>query len=68
MTGQFHLNDTILDVYQYNIATIRLPATRELYRWFNPATGHYFFTNDAGGEGVGRKGYQFEGIVGFVMR
>ena len=51
-----------------NIATIRLPGTRELYRWFNPATNQHFFTTDSAGEGQGKRGYRFEGIVGFVLR
>ena len=49
-----------------NIATSKLPATRELYRWYNPKTGLHLFTLDLRGEGYGRKGYRYEGIVGYV--
>lgn len=49
-----------------NIATVRLPGTRELYRWFNPATGRHFYTTDSAGEGIGRSGYRFDGIAGYV--
>ncbi|MHB8769628.1 MAG: hypothetical protein ACYC7J_01350 [Syntrophales bacterium] len=49
-----------------NIATSRLTGTRELYRWYNPQTGSHFFTTHQSGEGVGKKGYRFEGIAGYV--
>ena len=49
-----------------SIATVRLAGTRELYRWHNPATGFYFFTTHSGGEGLGKKGYRFDGIAGYV--
>jgi hypothetical protein len=49
-----------------NIATIRLSGTKELYRWHNPATGRHFFTTDQNGEGLGKTGYRFNGIAGFV--
>lgn len=48
------------------IATSRLNDTRPLYRWRHPRTGHHFFTTDQGGEGRDRKGFRFEGIVGYV--
>ncbi len=49
-----------------NIATSRLTGTKELYRWHNPQTGAHFFTTHQSGEGVGKKGYRFEGIAGYV--
>lgn len=49
-----------------HIATSRLNDTRPLYRWRNPRTGHHFFTTDQSGEGRDRKGFRFEGIVGYV--
>ncbi len=49
-----------------NIATSRLTGTRELYLWFNPAKGGHFYTTEQAGEGLAKKGYRFEGIVGFV--
>jgi len=49
-----------------NIATTRLKDTRELYRWFNPKTRQHFFTLDPKGEGIGKKGYVFDGIAGYV--
>lgn len=49
-----------------NIATSRLSGTRELYRWFNPTKGGHFYTTDQAGEGMGKKGYRFDGIAGFV--
>jgi len=48
------------------IATSRLNDTRPLYRWRHPRTGHHFFTTDQSGEGRDRKGFRFEGIVGYV--
>lgn len=49
-----------------HIATSRLNDTRPLYRWRNPRTGHHFFTTDQSGEGRDKKGFRFEGIVGYV--
>ena len=49
-----------------NIGTSRLTGTRELYRWFNPTTNGHFYTTEQGGEGITKKGYRFDGIVGFV--
>jgi hypothetical protein len=49
-----------------NIATSRLANTRELYRWYNPKTKQHFFTLSANGEGMGKKGYVFDGIAGYV--
>ena len=49
-----------------NIATSRLTATRELYRWYHPSRRQYFFTVDPKGEGIQKKGYQFDGIAGYV--
>ncbi|MCX7950253.1 MAG: hypothetical protein N2509_09105, partial [Treponemataceae bacterium] len=49
-----------------NIATTRLPQTKELYRWRHERWGHYFYTTEAGGGGLEKKGYRFEGIVGYV--
>jgi len=49
-----------------HIATSRMNNTRPLYRWRNPRTGHHFFTTDQSGEGRDRKGFRFEGIVGYV--
>jgi hypothetical protein len=49
-----------------NIATSRLTNTRELYRWFNPANGSYFYTTDPKGEDSLKKGYRFDGIAGYV--
>ena len=48
-----------------SIATSRLQGTRELYRWFNPQTGLHAYTLDSKGEGL-KKGYTFDGIVGYV--
>jgi hypothetical protein len=49
-----------------NIGTSRLTNTRPLYRWFNPSNTSNFYTTDQSGEGHLRKGYRFEGIVGYV--
>jgi len=49
-----------------NIATSRLTHTRELYRWYNPSSKHYFYTVDPKGEGIQKKGYQYDGIAGYV--
>ncbi len=49
-----------------NIATFRLAGTRELYQWYHPGKGYHFYTTDQGGEGLGKKGYRFDGIAGFV--
>jgi len=37
-----------------------------LYRWFNPATGRHFYTTDPKGEDIAKKGYEFDGIAGYV--
>jgi hypothetical protein len=49
-----------------NIATSRLTFTRELYRWYHPSKRHYFYTVDSNGEGIQKRGYQFDGIAGYV--
>jgi len=49
-----------------NIATSRLNNTRPLYRWRHTRSGHHFYTTDQGGEGRARRGFRFEGIVGYV--
>lgn len=49
-----------------NIATSRLNNTRPLYSWRHMRTGHHFYTTDQGGEGRSRRGFRFEGIVGYV--
>jgi hypothetical protein len=49
-----------------NIATTRLRNTRELYRWFNPKSGFYFYSMDIRGDGIQKKGYQYDGISGYV--
>jgi len=49
-----------------NIGTSKLTGARELYRWFNRKTKHHFYTTDQSGEGMAKKGFQFDGIAGFV--
>ncbi len=49
-----------------SIGTSKLNGTRELYRWFNRKTRHHFYTTDQSGEGMAKKGFQFDGIAGFV--
>jgi len=49
-----------------NIATSRLAGTRPLYRWFSRAENRYFFTTSSNAEGLRRRGYVFEEIVGYV--
>ncbi|MHB8093072.1 MAG: hypothetical protein ACYDH8_15965 [Syntrophales bacterium] len=49
-----------------SIGTSRLTGARELYRWFNRNTKHHFYTTDQSGEGMAKKGFQFDGIAGFV--
>jgi hypothetical protein len=49
-----------------NIGTSKLAGTRELYRWVNRKTKHYFYTTDQSGEGMAQKGFQYDGISGFV--
>jgi len=43
-----------------------LPHTRDLYRWFNPETGAYFYTTDTKGEGRKKMGYMYDGVAGYV--
>lgn len=49
-----------------NIGVTRLPHTKPLYRWFNAQTGSCFLTTAQHGEGVQKKGYRFDRIVGYV--
>jgi len=49
-----------------NIATVKLPLTRDLYRWFNPDTGAYFYTTDTKGENHEKMGYKYDGVAGYV--
>ncbi len=49
-----------------NIATLKLPQTRDLYRWFNPETGAYFYTTDTKGENHEKMGYKYDGVAGYV--
>jgi hypothetical protein len=49
-----------------NIGTSKLTGTRELYRWVNRKTRHHFYTTDQSGGGITKKGFQFDGISGFV--
>ena len=49
-----------------SIGTSKLTGARELYRWFNRKTKHHFYTTDQSGEGMAKKGFQFDGIAGFV--
>jgi len=49
-----------------NIGTSRLTNTRELYRWHNPKRRSHFYTTDQKGEGIAGKGYNFDGIAGYV--
>jgi hypothetical protein len=49
-----------------NIGTSKLTGTKELYRWVNRKTRHHFFTTDQSGEGMAKKGFQYDGISGFV--
>ncbi|MEA3486196.1 MAG: hypothetical protein U9R20_00895, partial [Thermodesulfobacteriota bacterium] len=49
-----------------NIATLKLPHTRDLYRWFNPETRAYFYTTDPKGESREKMGYIYDGVAGYV--
>ena len=49
-----------------NIATSKLTNTRELYRWYNAKTGHYFYSTELQGEKINKKAYRFDGIAGYV--
>ncbi|MEI7590483.1 MAG: hypothetical protein WCJ49_04150, partial [Deltaproteobacteria bacterium] len=49
-----------------NIATSRLTGTKPLYRWTNKKTGKHFLTTDIKAEGMKKRGYTFNGIIGFV--
>jgi hypothetical protein len=49
-----------------NIATSKLTNTRELYRWYNAKTGHYFYSTDLQGGKINKRIYKFDGIAGYV--
>lgn len=51
-----------------NIGTSKLAGTRELYRWVNRETKRHFYTTDLNGEGMAKKGYQYDAIAGFVSK
>jgi len=48
-----------------NVATTRLKNTRELYRWHNPKTRFFFYTPVIKDPALPR-GYQFDGIAGYI--
>jgi hypothetical protein len=64
--GAKHLSGYAFDGTIGNIGTSKLTGTRELYRWVNRKTKHHFYTTDKSGEGLSKKGFQFDGIAGFV--
>jgi len=61
-----NLNGYVFEGSIGNIATSRLANTRELYRWYHPRKRLHFYTTNGKGEGMGEKGYNFDGIAGYV--
>ena len=58
--------DYIFDGAIGNIATVKLEGARELFQWYHSETDRYFYSTDAKGEGMTERGYQYDGMIGYV--
>lgn len=58
--------DYVFDGAAGNIATVKLEGVRELFQWYDPETDSYFYSTDAKGEGMTDRGYQYDGMIGYV--
>lgn len=49
------------------VAAQAVPGTEPLYRWWNASYSDHFYTTDPNGELARRVGYEYQGIVGYVL-